>query len=142
MVKIPTLFSAIVMGVGLLCSPLKESRTNTRPSGAPDGMMAFTCRSQTKIGMAFTVTLPCVTSIETPWKVVSRGNTFTCALTSGPMSRPNIVKIEPRATEPPGPSGGIKLAALTIPRKKIRGSACKRPANSATAQINWSTKTV
>ena len=42
------------------------------------------------------------------------------------MPVPKIVKMEPRAIAPPGASGGMKLAALTIPRKKISGSACKR----------------
>ena len=124
------------MGVGLLCSPLKVSRTSTLPSGASDGMMALTCRSQTKRGMAFTVTLPWLTSIETPSRVVSRGNTLTCAGVTGPMPVPKTVKMEPRAMAPPGASGGMKLAALTMPRKKINGAACNGPTNSTAAQMN------
>ena len=140
-VKIPTLFSTTVMGVELLCSPSKVSRTDTRPSGAPDGMMALTCRSQTKMGMAFTVTSPCVTSIETSWKVVSRGNAFTCAWTTGPRSTPEYREDRTAGDRAARPFRRHETCRVDDSSKEDqRLSVQPAGAGSATAQINCSKK--
>ena len=60
--------------------------------------------------------------MDTPPSVVERGNARD-GLELGPILWPNIVKIEPRAIDPAGRPGDMKLAAFTIPRGETIGWA-------------------
>jgi len=134
-VKMPTLLFTTVTGAGALVWPLQVTVTWTGPRGAFDGMMALIWRSRTNTGIALTVVPPPVTAIETPAKVVSRGNRGGGSVpTTGPRLAPKIEKIEPCAMEPPGSDGGIKVAAFTIPFSTITGWA-----NSAVGAIKSKT---
>jgi len=80
-----------------------------------DGAIAFTWPGLTNSGIAFTLVDPCVNVIDTPPSVVCKGNDKP-GLDAGPIVPPKMEKMDPRAIDPPGNPGGMKLAAFTTPR--------------------------
>src|SRR5690348_7175222 len=67
--------------------------------------------------------------MDTPPKVFESGNA-SAGLELGPILAPNREKSDPRAMDPPGKPGAIKLAAFTTPRRKIVGCPNRPPTNT------------
>jgi hypothetical protein len=69
-------------------------------------MMALICPAATKIGKASTAVVPCVSRTATPPSVVGRGNADTWTAAAGPICRPKMLNIDPRAIDPFGSPAG------------------------------------
>jgi hypothetical protein len=113
---------------------LKVTTIEEVPSGALEGIMALICVEFTKTGMASTEMLPCVIFMETPLNVVPSGNADALTPVAGPNRDPKTENSDPRAIEPAGNPGGVRLeAALTIPFGAIRGCPTNTPAETSSA---------
>src|SRR5258708_40259434 len=113
--KMPKLSVTTRAGAGAVLELPFCPTTETAPSGAFEGIMALIWLGLTNTGIAATVVAPWVTWTETPPKLVDSGKARP-GLEPGPIRAPKMVNKDPRAMEPAGRPGGMKLAALTIPR--------------------------
>ena len=96
--------------------------------------MALICVEFTNTGIASTETLPCVIFIDTPLRVVANGNAAALTPVAGPSRDPNTVNKDPRAMDPPGSPGVVRLdAAFTVPFGVIKGCAVAAPADTSSA---------
>src|SRR5712692_7859994 len=138
MANTPTLLLTIRTGamfvLGLL---LNVIWTEAIPRGALDGMIALTWVGLTKMGNPSTEVLPWMILMDTPPRLVDKGNAKG-GLTAGPMLTPKMVKMEPWAMAPLGSPGDMKLAAFTIPRGEISGGWATRQAGIRKSPANKS----